>query len=109
MAIPLFDWDDFIELLLIHVAGLEHGNERQACVYRASTISQKWVINLCEMVLLEGNKQTNISILKLVLTHWYLMLPLLEQERIRTAARVRVCNSVKFKTGQNLLPVLKKK
>ena len=33
VAIPLFDWDDFI---LMHVAGLEHGNEQQACVYRAS-------------------------------------------------------------------------
>ena len=43
----------------MHVTGLEHGNEGQACVYRASTISQKWVINLREMVLLEGNKQKN--------------------------------------------------
>ena len=36
VAIPLFDWDDFIEQLLMHMAGLKHGNERQACVYRAS-------------------------------------------------------------------------
>ena len=36
VAIPLFDWDDFIELLLMHMAGLEHGYERQACVYQAS-------------------------------------------------------------------------
>ena len=27
VAIPLFNWDDFIELLLMHVAGLELGNE----------------------------------------------------------------------------------
>ena len=28
------------------------------------------------------------------------------QERIRMATRVRTCNSVKFETGENLLPVL---
>ena len=28
------------------------------------------------------------------------------QERIRTPARVRACNSVKFETGQNLPPIL---
>ena len=27
VAIPLFDWDNYINLLLTHVAGLEHGNE----------------------------------------------------------------------------------
>ena len=36
VAIPLFDWDDFIELLLMHMASLEDGYEQQACVYRAS-------------------------------------------------------------------------
>ena len=36
VVILLFELDDFIELLLMHMAGLEHGYERQACVYRAS-------------------------------------------------------------------------
>ena len=31
----------------------------------------------------------------------------IKQGRIRTAARVRACNYVKFETGQNLPPVLK--
>ena len=36
VAIPLFDYDDFYWAITNTRAGLEHGNEWQASVYRAS-------------------------------------------------------------------------